>query len=550
MTGPIERALARASQSQNGQGHAYTTTTPDSSQNDTTIAQPVSDTSLCGKNRRKVHVNKLSERYNATKWMMETAASDGPKHIVSKCVKQFPSYFPGNMKANLEKASRWWKVRENTMLLKVDKKRLGSFSLSSTRKRIRLSRKAVQGRGPKRAPWVVALENDLVQEFERLRSAGVRFSARLLLEEAHSLIRDSDANALYHPSVVVYGKPLMEKVTARWIKHFMSRNKIVLRCQTGKLLVSPQKLLFIEKTVAFHLGVLYRGFTNGTFCEDTIENADETHFVFNMDSGKTLGFIGDNHVKYADVVSGGDPMTMMVRISGGVNAMIHPPMIIFKNGNRSYPIRGIPDNVPGVCYRSSPKGWMDSTVWKEWLSEPRAIRNMDGENSRALFVDNCSSHGCNDDVEVALQRINTKLYKLPANATDLVQPADSFVIQKIKEVWRQKWDSYKLQCVKIGAWKDGGKCNGSGRLVNPGKRFFLQLASDAVRTVNRMKDSKGISYARKAMVMTGMSLGYDGVWSESQLTQDLQVIVAKHRNHFEGEPVSAEDVKTESDFDD
>ena len=29
------------------------------------------------------------------------------------------------------------------------------------------------------------------------------------------------------------------------------------------------------------------------------------HFVMNMDNGKTLGFCGDQVVKYADVVSGG-----------------------------------------------------------------------------------------------------------------------------------------------------------------------------------------------------------------------------------------------------
>ena len=82
-------------------------------------------------------------------------------------------------------------------------------------------------------------------------------------------------------------------------------------------------------------------------------------FVFNMDNGKTLAFIGDKEVKYADVVSGGEPITMMVRITGGKNSMICPPMLIFKNQNRSYPIRGVADNVPGVCYRSSPRGWMD-----------------------------------------------------------------------------------------------------------------------------------------------------------------------------------------------
>lgn len=74
--------------------------------------------------------------------------------------------------------------------------------------------------------------------------------------------------------------------------------------------------------MSFLLGVLSREFENRTFQEHTIENADEIHFVLNMYNGKTLGFIEGKRVKYAYVVSGGVSMTMMVRISGDVNATI------------------------------------------------------------------------------------------------------------------------------------------------------------------------------------------------------------------------------------
>ena len=44
-------------------------------------------------------------------------------------------------------------------------------------------------------------------------------------------------------------------------------------------------------------------------------------------------------------------------------------------------------------------------------------------------------------------------------------------------------------CAANGAW--------SGKLKNPGKRFFLELAAEAVRKINEMRDAAGISYARK-----------------------------------------------------
>jgi hypothetical protein len=67
------------------------------------------------------------------------------------------------------------------------------------------------------------------------------------------------------------------------------------------------------------LGVLQKGFQIGIFDENLIKNIDETHFVINMDNGRTLEFQENTTVKYADVVSGGDSMTMVVRISGGAS---------------------------------------------------------------------------------------------------------------------------------------------------------------------------------------------------------------------------------------
>ena len=48
-----------------------------------------------------------------------------------------------------------------------------------------------------------------------------------------------------------------------------------------------------------------------------MENVNETHFVINLDNGRILGFKGDTTVKYTEVVSKGDSMTMVKRILGG-----------------------------------------------------------------------------------------------------------------------------------------------------------------------------------------------------------------------------------------
>jgi hypothetical protein len=46
-----------------------------------------------------------------------------------------------------------------------------------------------------------------------------------------------------------------------------------------------------------------------------------------------------------------------------------------------------------------------------------------------------------------------------------------------------------------GGWKDGK--NGSRKLKNPGEIYFLKLAAEAIKEVNSMKDTGGLSWSRK-----------------------------------------------------
>ena len=82
----------------------------------------------------------------------------------------------------------------------------------------------------------------------------------------------------------------MEKITRSFIRQFMSKHNIVYHMQTGRLSWNPAKERHVQMLVSHHLGTLYRGFVSREYNENYIENLDETHFVINMDNGKTLGF--------------------------------------------------------------------------------------------------------------------------------------------------------------------------------------------------------------------------------------------------------------------
>lgn len=526
---------------QNGQNTAGTDTPSPTNQiiaslsNDTeaTAVNDGSHTANNGPHRSAcTNVLTIAERAKVVKWMRQTADDEGEKHIASKAVAHFPRLFRSSKNANIVKAMRLWKNRDDFVEINNDLQYKGMAS-SITRvtknglRRVRM--KTARGRGRKRAAWVEALHRDLRSEFDRLRKLGVKFNFCTLRALATDILNNSEtpeySRNMIDPRTQ---KCLHQKIDARWIQTFAERFRIVSRAHTGKPRLSPEKEMEIEIAAARHLGRMKKMLTSGKFDECDIGNADETHFIINVDNGHTLGFMGDSEVKYADVVSGGEGMTMVVRLSGGRDAMIEAPFMVFTNKKRSYPIKGTPDNIAGVAYRSGPKGWMDTVVMTQWLSERRVIKKLPNNRRRVLFVDNCSGHNVTEEMITALSKINTEVRFFPPNTTHLLQPCDSFVIQKIKSAWTTKWESYKMELIRRGEWKDS-----SGKVANPGKTFFLRLAADSVRQVNNQRDAEGISYARKAMIITGMALNTNGQWEESQLTPALQNIINKHRGEFD-----------------
>jgi hypothetical protein len=60
------------------------------------------------------------------------------------------------------------------------------------------------------------------------------------------------------------------------------------------------------------------------------------------------------------------------------------------------------------------------------------------------------------------------------------------------------------------------------------------LATDSIEDVNRQVDIDNMSYVRKSMIRCGLALGTDSTWSINQLFPQLQQIVAKHQQYFEG----------------
>ena len=139
----------------------------------------------------------------------------------------------------------------------------------------------------------------------------------------------------------------------------------MIRRKPGALSLSASQTAFIERNVLYHLGCLQRLFESKLLNENSVENMDETHFIFNMNNGKTFGFCGSTKVNYANTTSECDGFTTVLRLRGGVDAKAMQPFLIFKNRDRNYPTENLLDNIEGVSYHTQPFACLDNTVFVE-----------------------------------------------------------------------------------------------------------------------------------------------------------------------------------------
>lgn len=480
-------------------------------------------------------VTSVVDKVRVVRRMLELEAS-GEMKFKSKVVHEFPQVFRGKYKSSIEKARDWWKKKDAILAAKQ--------SMCAGVKRVAV--KALQGRGRKPSQWVVWLYQALNEEFARLRALHIKMSRSLLTEAAVLLLENTPEEFLddaKNDGSVVDGKAFKNRITESWMTSFCQHNNIVVRMATGKLSVDVAKQEMIDRSVAAHLGRVKRAFDRGDLEDDLVLNMDETHFLINMHNGKTMDFKGAKKVKYDDVVSGGEGMTLVVTLRGGRHACIETPMVIFQNQNCSYPIHGLPSNaVPGAAYRSGPRGWMDRRVFGEWVSENKCVKKDVHNRTQVIFMDNAGGHKPTESTQIILEEKHVEIQFLPPNATDLCQPADTTIIQKLKQVWMKEWEKEKMRlAIERHEASERIKAPRSGKLKQPGKKFFLQLAVKCCRQVSDMKDEDNVNLVQKGMIRCGLGKNINGIWEENQLFPHLQEIIKRHRDAFEGKTQSSDE---------
>jgi hypothetical protein len=140
----------------------------------------------------------LLDRKNVIEWMLkESREKDDEDKITYKAIKAFPRLFhavsAASKKAAIQKVSRWWKSRNKYLTTSTAPRTL---SRAGRQGRSRHVTKVVSGgRGRKRAAWVVALRDDFLSEFHRIRRAGVKMNTSTLRLMCLELLREVKPNS-------------------------------------------------------------------------------------------------------------------------------------------------------------------------------------------------------------------------------------------------------------------------------------------------------------------------------------------------------------------
>lgn len=119
--------------------------------------------------------------------------------------------------------------------------------------------------------------------------------------------------------------------------------------------------------------MICRAFRSDELYGGIVENAEETHFVMNMDNGRTLRFKGEEEVKRVKVVSGGVGKTIIVRHFGRRSSRTENFFMVLKHQEKKRLFKGATEIIQGASYRTEPKELMDSTVMSAWLKERRVF---------------------------------------------------------------------------------------------------------------------------------------------------------------------------------
>lgn len=178
---------------------------------------------------------------------------------------------------------------------------------------------------------------------------------------------------------------LQFKASDGWVRKFMHRNDLVLRCRTHISQTLPKDLE--EKIAAFNMEVASI-FDNSDYSLDYVCNMDETPVFLDLLPGKVIDKKGNKTINIR--TTGSEKNRVTATLCCAASGKMLPSFVIFK-GKTKRPLNKV--TVPsGVVCCTQSKAWMDTIRMLEWIEKIWAPYVGNGSNPALLTLDTFSGH--------------------------------------------------------------------------------------------------------------------------------------------------------------
>ena len=159
-----------------------------------------------------------------------------------------------------------------------------------------------------------------------------------------------------------------------------------------------------------------------------IYNVDETGVSLDPPKRKVCAKRGQKKVRQC---GSGNRSKITVVASVGATGHILPPFVIFEGKNFNHALTEV--EVPGTMYGTSPKGWIDTELFKHWFAD-HFLRHATGARPLLLLMDGYSSHYQPEIIRLARENDVVILCFPPHTSADS-QPLDAFFFCSLKTEW-------------------------------------------------------------------------------------------------------------------
>ena len=226
------------------------------------------------------------------------------------------------------------------------------------------------------------------------------------------------------------GKRDKAMVSHGWFKRFLLRQPH-LSYRRGDPTANVRMNCLTKEVITDYFTLLKDVLTENNLFEspNQIYNVDETGIALDGHAPRVIAKRGQKKVRYR---TSGNRSQLTVIACVNASGQCIPPFVIFDAKRLNMEWRK--GEVVGTAYGLSSNGWVDSELFRGWLSE-HFLMHAVGARPLLLLLDGHSSHYQPQLIEYA-REFGVIMFCLPPHTTHESQPLDASVFKSLKQNWQ------------------------------------------------------------------------------------------------------------------